>query len=303
MNIFQRNAKAVVLFACLTASTSPIFVRMAGDMPSLAVGFYRLTFAMPFFIIMVFLWHRKEVLSLTKRQLGGCALSGLFLFLHFFCWFTGLVRTTVASAVVLCSLHPIIIVIISALVFNKKTNMKIVAGVIIALIGAAIVTGGDYSFAGEALFGDFMSFMAAFFMSLYFITGEKLRSGINTIVYVCIVFGFCWIFFTAGMFVTGTPFSGYAGDSLMYVFLMAIVCQILTHGLFNWCLGYISPLYLSTSETTEVIYASILAVLVFNEFPTFWQYIGGGITICGIIIYNYFEAKSQSIQSLENVQQ
>ena len=299
MNIFQKNAKTVVFFACLAASTSPIFIRLASDMPSLAVGFYRLSFAMPFFIFPVAVWHKNEVMNLSKRQLLGCISAGLFLFLHFMSWFTGIVRTTVASAVVLASLHPIIILIITALIFRKKTNIKIVIGVIIALIGGAIITGGDYSFAGDALLGDFLAFMAAFFMALYFIAGEKFRPGINTIVYVCIVFGCCWFFFFLGMLATNTPFSGYSTNSYIAVFAMAVINQIGTHGLFNWCLGYVSPLYVSTSETVEVVYSSIMAAIIFSEFPTFWQYVGGAVTIIGILIYNYYESRKSTDSMLQ----
>lgn len=295
MNVFQRNAKLVVILACFAASTSAIFVRMAGDMPSLAVGFYRLTFAMPFFIISVLGWHRKELLSLSKKQVAGSVLAGLFLFFHFLSWFMGIVRTTVASAVVLASLHPVMILLITALVFREKTNIKVVAGVVAALIGAAIVTGGDYSFAHEALYGDFLALLAALFMALYFISGRRLRSGINTAVYVFLVFGSCWGFFTLGMLVTGTPFAGYSAESLLAIFAMAIVCQIGAHGLFNWSLGYVSPLYVATSETGEVLFASILAIIFFTEIPTFWQCIGGFVTVCGILIYNYFETKIQNV--------
>lgn len=289
MNRFQQNAKAVVIFACLAASTSAIFVRLAGDMPSVAIGFFRLTFSMPFFFIPVFTWHRKELFSLEKKQLAGTVLAGLLLFLHFMSWFMGIVRTTVASAVVLCCLHPIVILIVTAVFFREKTSRKVVAGVMVALIGGAVVTGGDYSFANEALLGDFLAFMGAVFMGLYFIAGRKLRVGINTTVYVFLVFGSTWFFFFLGMIASGTPFSGYPLESYLAALGLALVCQIGGHALFNWSLGYVSPLYIATAETSEVVFASVMAMFLFSEVPTPWQIVGGGITILGIIIYNYFE--------------
>lgn len=76
MNIFERNAKIIVLFACLAASSSFVFIRLAGDMPSLAIGFYRLGFAMPF-LIPVLGYHKKELMSLSKKQVIGCIFTGL----------------------------------------------------------------------------------------------------------------------------------------------------------------------------------------------------------------------------------
>ncbi len=292
INFAIRHVKIVVLFACLAASMSGIIVRLAGEIPPMAIGFYRLSFAMPVFLFFALAFHRKEFKKLSKRQLGGSALAGAILFVHFLTYFTGVGMTTIASAMVITCLHPVVILIIMALFFKEKTNYKVVAGVVIALIGAAIVSGGDYAIAGEALLGDVLCFISAVGLALYFIVGQKLGGGIPITVYVTIVFGCCWACFGLGMIVSGTSFVGYEKESYFWVLVLAIVCQIIAHGLFNWTLRYISPLYLATSETVEVVYASIVAFLLFQEVPVLMQYIGGSLTIAGILIYNYFEAQS-----------
>lgn len=291
INFAIRHVKIVVLFACLAASLSGVLVRLAGEMPPMAIGFYRLSFAMPVFILFSLVFHREEFKKLTKRQLGGSVLAGVFLFVHFLTFFTGVGMTTIASATVIACLHPVIILIITTVFFKEKTNYKVVAGVAIALVGAAIVSGGDYAIAGEALVGDLLCFITAVAMALYFIVGQKLGGGINTTVYVTIVFGCCWACFGLGMIVSGTSFTGYERESYLWVLALAISCQIIAHGLFNWTLRYISPLYLATSETVEVVYASIIAFVLFQEAPVLMQYIGGSLTIAGILIYNYFEAQ------------
>ncbi len=288
MNIFQRNAKKVVVAAVLAASFSAIFVRLT-NAPAMAIGFYRLTFAMPFFLVMVLGWHRNDLKRISIRDLGGAALAGLFLAGHFFSWFTALGHTTVASATVLCLTHPIVILVITALILKEKTNRKAVIGVLIAFSGAAIISGGDYSFSAEAIFGDFMAFMGAVFMALYFLTGTKFRKNVNAAVYVFLVFGSCWIAFAVGMMVTGTPFTGYSSMDFFWIVVMTLVCQIGAHALFNWCLGYVTPLYVATWENGEAIIASTLAAFIFAEIPTLWQLIGGGITICGLLYYNYHD--------------
>lgn len=292
MEFAKRNVKIVVLFACLAASMSPIIIRLAGSMPPMAIGFYRLGFSMPFFIFIALAFHREGFKKLSRRQLAGSVVAGGLLFLHFLTFISGVGKTTVASAVVLTCLHPVVILIITAVFFKEKTNIKVISGVIIALLGGAVVGGGDYAIAGEALVGDLLCFISAVMLALYFIAGQKLGSGIETPVYLMIVFGCCWIFFGAGMIISGTSFTGYEAKSLFWVFMLAIVCQIIGHGLFNWTLRYISPLYLATSETIEVIYSSLAAYLLFNEIPVLMQYIGGSLTIAGILIYNYFETQT-----------
>ena len=48
MNIFQRNAKKIVVLGAMAASFSGIFVRLI-NASAIAIGFFRLSFAIPFF--------------------------------------------------------------------------------------------------------------------------------------------------------------------------------------------------------------------------------------------------------------
>lgn len=292
MNIFERNAQKIVVVAVVAASFSAIFVRLI-DAPAVAIGFYRLTFAMPFFAIAVLGWHRKELMSISLKDLGGSLLAGLFLAGHFFSWFTALGHTTVASATIICLTHPIVILVITALILKEKTNFKAVLGVLVAFAGAAIISGGDYSLSREAIFGDFMAFLGAVFMALYFLAGRIFRKNVNATVYVFLVFGSCWAVFAVGMIGTGTSFTAYSATDFLWLIVMTLVCQIGAHALFNWCLGYVSPLFIATWENGEAIIASTLAAFIFAEIPTLWQIIGGAITICGLLYYNYHDIDHQ----------
>lgn len=289
MNIFQRNARKVVMAAVLAASFSAIFVRLI-DAPPVAIGFYRLTFALPFFAIAALGWHRKELKSISSVDLGGSVLAGLFLAGHFFSWFTALGHTTVASANVLCLTHPIVILVVTALFLKERTNGKAVLGVIVAFTGAAIISAGDYSLSGEAIFGDFMAFLGAVFMALYFLAGRRFRKNINATVYVFLVFGSCWAAFAVGMLATGTSFTDYSAMDFLWMLAMTLVCQIGAHALFNWGLGYVSPLYVATWENAEALIASALAAVIFGEIPAVWQWVGGIIAISGLLYYSYHEA-------------
>ena len=298
MNIFERNARKIVVMAAVAAASSAIFVRLV-HASAIAIGFYRLSFAAPIFAVVVFLWHREELKAITKKQLFGSMLGGLFLAGHYFTWFTAIGHTTIASAVVICNISPIIILIITAVFFREKTTVKAVIGVVVALIGAAIITGGDYSFAGNAIYGDIMAFFGALFYALYFLVGRKMRKDVNAPVYVFIVFTTCWFAFAVGMIATGTPFTGYSTQDYLYLFAFAMVCSIGAHAVFNWCLGHVSPLYISTIETGESIFAAALAALFFAEIPTMWQWIGGGITLCGLLYYNLHDLQSEKAETEE----
>lgn len=294
MNIFEKNVKKIVILAVVAASFSSIFVKLTAA-PPMAIGFYRLTFALPIFAIMTFSKHRAEVTALTRKQLGGCAIAGLFLAGHFFSWFTGVGHTSIASATVLAMTHPFMILLISVFIFKEKTNKKAVAGVMVAFIGSMIISGSDYGISTDVLFGDIMCVFAALFMGLYFIAGNKFRKGINAAVYVFFVFFFCWLAFGIGMLVTGTAFVGYTPEDMFWIFVMSMVCQIGAHAVFNWCLGYTTALYVATCENLEAFIATGLAVVLFAEIPSIWQIIGGLTIVAGVMYYTRHEGDSNGI--------
>lgn len=288
LNVFERNAKRVVLFAVFCGGLSPVLTKLI-EAPPIAIGFYRLTMALPFFLIMVLGWHRNELKSISKKEFISCVIGGLFLAGHFFSWFTAIKLTTIASASVLGMTHPIIILLISTLFMHQKTNKKAIIGILVAFTGAIIISGGDYSLSMDAIIGDIFAILAAIFMALYLMVGQKVRKTVNAAVYVFLVFTSTWLTFTVGMFATSTPFSGYSLSDFMWLFLMALFCQIGAHAVFNWLLGHVDPLYIATWENAEAVIATALAVIIFSEIPAPWQLVGGGIVILGLIYYTRHE--------------
>ncbi len=140
-----------------------------------------------------------------------------------------------------------------------------------------------------------MCLFAALFIGLYFIAGNKFRKGINAAVYVFFVFLFCWITFTIGMLVTGTPFTGYSANDMFWIFVMAMVCQIGAHAVFNWCLGYTSALYVATCENLETFISTGVAMVLFAEIPSIWQIVGGLTIVAGVMYYTRHEGDSNGI--------
>jgi len=289
LNFFAKHAKIVVILAVLSGSTSGILGKMitAGSM---VIGFYRLAFCLPFFAIPVLLYHRDEIKALTKGDWSWCALAGFFLFFHFFSWFKAVHMTTIASAIVLSALHPLVVLVVTILIWKQKVNRKAIAGILIALFGGAIVAGLDYTFEGSFI-GNLLALCAAVGMGLYFCVGLKMRERIPAGTYVFLIFAFCWFFFLIGMLATGTPFIGYPPMDWIWMILMTLLCQIGAHAVFNWSLGYVSPLYISTWETSEIVLSPLLAFLVLSELPTAWQIGGAIIVIAGLLWYNFNEEK------------
>ena len=290
LNIFQKNAEKLVVISTIAGSSSVVFIRLA-ETNQMAMGFYRLGFAVLLFAVPIIAGGYKNYKGLKAKDFLYCVTAGFLQFCHFFCWFTAVKNTSIASATILFSLHPLILLFITVIFLKQRISRKSIAGILTALLGCAIIAGFDYSLVESHTAGNAAAFAAALFFAGYFLVGRAMRVKIPAVNYIFIVFGSCWLFFTAAMFITETPFFGYRGEDYLWLFIMAVVCQGIAHALYNWCMGYVSPLYVSVWVTMESVVAVVFGAVVFREFPAVWQYIGGMIAIFGLLYYNYIEAK------------
>ncbi len=287
LNIFERNAKFIVIVAVIAGGTSGVIGKMI-DAPSMVIGFYRLLIALPFFIIPTLLNSKKDIKNVKKREIILSVTSGIFLFIHYLSWFTAVKETSVGSATVLMSLHPLIVAGVAFLFWKRQVSLKAIIGITIALIGGVIVVGGNMT-DGNTIYGDFLAFIAGIGLGVYFAIGSEVRTNMSARIYILIVFGTCFICFIAGIIATDTPLLVYNPEDYFWMAVMAVMCQLGTHAIFNWSMGYVSSLYVSALDTGEIIVASLLAFLVFFEIPSIWQVAGGIIVILGLLYYNYHE--------------
>ena len=288
-----RHAKVATVLAVIFGATSGTLGSLTAA-PSMAIGFWRLTIALPFFLIPAMLngEKREELKRIEKKDYVWCFISGAFLFGHFFSWFSAVKLTNVASAAVLAALHPLVVLLVTVFVYRKKVGFKSVAAIVVALVGGAIIMGADYNaFAGGSLKGNTFAFLAGLFMGLYFAVGDVVRKRVSGDLYVLLVFASCWVCFTVGVIFTDTQILGYDFMDYVYIALMAFVCQIGAHAVFNMCIGHVSSLYVSTWEAGDPVFSTLIAVVFLPQIPKGYEIIGCIIVVCALLYYNRQENK------------
>lgn len=282
-----RYVKIIVVLAVIAGSSSGIFGNVI-EAPSMAIGFWRLTMGLPFFAVPVLLKHRDTLKAVSKRDYLLTFVAGAFLFGHFFTWFNAVKMTNIASAVVLAALHPLVVLVITVFIFKKRVGIRPVMGIVLALLGGALIAGLDYNQLSAGNFtGDILAFLAAVCMGVYFAIGSEVRKSVPGSTYVFLVFFACWICFASGMVVTGTPALGYSASDYIYLIGLTLVCQIGAHAVFNLCIGYVDSLYVSAWESGEAVFAIILGIIFLGQMPESWELIGSAIVVVGLLYYNY----------------
>lgn len=283
-----RYVKIIVVFAVVAGSSSGIFGSVI-EAPSMAIGFWRLSLGLPVFAIPVLLKQRNVLKTISIKNYIWTFIAGAFLFLHFFTWFNAVKLTDIGSASVLAALHPLVVLVITIFIFRRKVGVRPVMGIVLALLGGALIAGLDFRQLSASNFtGDVLAFLAAVFMGLYFTVGNEVRKDVPGSVYVFLVFLACWICFAVGMTVTKTPAFGYSTMDYVYIVGLTLVCQIGAHAVFNLCFGYVDSLYVSAWESGECVSAIIMGVIFLGQIPTSWQLIGCAVVVIGLLYYNYY---------------
>ncbi len=295
IGFISRYARILVVIAVMLGATSGTLGK-AITAPPIAIGFWRLTFSLPFFGVPVLMHDREELKGLFSKDNKQASwssllltmLAGFFLFAHFTSWFNAVKMTSIASASIFASLHPFVVVFISVFIYKKGINKKQLLGILVALIGAYLTAGMDFSNLPPGHFkGDIMGILAALFMGVYFSIGEKAMDKISGRVYVFILFATCWFSFLMAMIITGTSFTGYPIMDYCLLVLMALLCQLGSHAVLNLCIGHLDSVYVSAWETSDSVFSILFAFLILRQVPSSWELVGCALVVAGLLYYNY----------------
>lgn len=268
--------------AILAVSTAAILIRLSNSHP-ITIAFFRMFFSSLLFLPL-FLRRKKELKKINFRLIIFIVLSGFSLGLHFASWIYSLQFTTVASSVVLVSSHPLLVLFLSDKLLGESVNKKAYYSVLLALIGVSLIVLGDLRVEEWNMIGDFLALGGMIFLAIYLIIGRKVRKDLSTVTYVFLVY--CLASFLLGFisFTFEIGFVVYSIREYVIFFSLALIPTLLGHSVYNWALRYLKPDLVSISLLGEPILSSILAAIIFIEFPPSLSLLGFLITIYGIYI-------------------
>ncbi len=268
---FPKAKVFAALAAGLTAfGFAPILVRTAPETSPLVLVTYRTVFAV-LLLLPFWLYARDTTFHPDKpSERWLMALAGVCLGLHFTFWLSSLYYTSVASASVLVTIHPIIMIVVERLWKGRKFPPATWAGVILAFAGSVMLGISDsrmeQDFA-DPLFGNMLALSAAVIFVVYLMIGREIRQRREWIDYVFPVYFFaaatCLLIALGG----GKNLANIGTAGLLAGAGLAFGPQIIGHGSMNYAVKYVSPTLLSTLVLAEPIFASFLAFLFFAEVP------------------------------------
>jgi drug/metabolite transporter (DMT)-like permease len=236
---------AVGVFFLALSSPLALSAQAAG-MTVLAIAFWRMAMA-------TLLQAPLAAWELRGRQRGfrpprrAVLLSlgaGAFLGAHFAGFIGALKLTSVASAITLTTLTPLLAALASRWLLGEKPPASFWPALALAMAGAAVMTSAEWSAGGEkphAWAGNLLALLAAATATGYLMCGRQARAFFPLGLYAMLVYGVAGVCLGLGLMVSGASLWPAQPAGWLWCFLLALLPTTLGHNVVNWSLRHVSP--------------------------------------------------------------
>jgi drug/metabolite transporter (DMT)-like permease len=235
-------------------------------------------------MLLPFASYRRVWKGWSNNEKGWLILSGILLAFHFALWIASLKYTSIASSVVLVTTNPIFVGIGAWLFLKERIGLNLVLGIILSVLGSGLISYGDMTLSKEALMGDGLALLGAITNSGYLLVGRKMRKGQDLLSYIFPVYLACAMVLIIFSLVFQKSFSGYSSSTYLFLFLLALIPQMIGHTTFNWALKYLPASMVAIAILGEPVGSTILAYFILGEGLTLLKIIGGILIFAGILI-------------------
>ena len=263
--------------------TISVFVRNI-SLSSGEIALYRAVLAA--LLIGAFLLVTKQKISFTnaKKELVLLLLSGMAMGINWILLFEAYNHTTVSSATLSYYFAPVIVILLSPIIFREKMTLKQIICFVMSTLGIVLITGIGGS-SGTNVIGILMGLGAACFYATVILLNKFIK-GVDGIhrtflqFLAAIITLIPYVLLTSGINVGTLNTKG-------WICLLVIG---LVHTGITYCLYFSSIKELSGQKAAILSYidplvAVVISVTLLKEAITFWQIIGG-IMILGFTLWN-----------------
>lgn len=288
---FSRGDLAQIAMVALIAGAtaiafSPIFVRLSQAGPT-ATAFWRLTLALP----ALWLWTRfdrsEKELAHTNRTradywwlvAAGFCFAGDLAAFHWSIKFT-----VITNSIFLANLAPVFVTLGAWLLFRHRVTGVFIIGMVVAIMGAAILIGFSFKLNLLNSLGDALGVVTAVFYGGYFLCVKQLSRNFPT----------ATIMFRSGVVAVFIllPFVLLSGETMLpfnlWGWLILLGLALLSHtggqSLIAYSLIHLSASLVAVTLLLQPVLSTIFAWLILHEAISLWQILGGLVVLTGIYI-------------------
>jgi drug/metabolite transporter (DMT)-like permease len=270
-----------LVVAVIAISFAAIFLKEARPTHALTRSGMRLLMAAVLLLPAVIRgWRRGRLQPVWK----WAVLAGLLYAVHFSAWIWSLDLTTVAASVTLVTATPLILALAGVVTGRDRPKGRLWASLFLGAVGVAIVGGADLNLSGRALTGDGLALLGTAAMAGYLLLARHLGPTLDVWSFMgvaCAVGGTVVLAVAAA---SGVGLAPATGGSLFYIFLSALIPQLVGHGLMTWSLRYTTPTVVGLATLGEPVGSTLLAWVWLGEVAPVVVLVGCGVVLAALVL-------------------
>lgn len=247
-------------------ASAPLIATIAA--PALAIALWRNVFGVAALLPWAWLGVRRDLVAIwTDPRLRRVVLaSGVALAVHFATWVPAVTLTTVTAATALGAVQPVWNALL-ARAGGARVGGRVWAGIVLAVLGAALLTGLDLGGDSRALLGNVLALVGGMAAAVYVALGSAARAQVSTTAYSVSCYGVTAVVLLAVCLVAGVPVTGFSTQTWMLLLALTVLAQLLGHTLLNRAVGTVGPVVVALVILLEVPAATVIAAWWLGQVP------------------------------------
>ena len=272
----------MVLTGLFFVSVTGIVRHIGSSLPAMEMAFIRYAFCILLVVpALISLCRNPPSIKLTRFF----AIRG---FLHAFgviLWFYAMARIPIAEVTAIGYVAPIFVTLGAALFLGEKLHTRRIISIVIGFIGALVILRPGFQ---EINSGQLAQLCAAPIFAASFLMAKRMTDNQGTGIIVATLTVFCTIALLPGaIYSWQTP----SPHEIGWLFLTAIMA---TCGHYTLTRAFKAAPITVTQPLSflQLVWASILGVILFNEAIDIYVIVGGGIVVASVTYISHRESKA-----------
>lgn len=272
-------AYLALLAGIMCIAWSAIFVRWT-DIPGPASAFYRML--IPAVVLLPTVFFDRDGTRLSGRMLWIIALGGLFFALDLALYNTSILKTSAANATLLGNNSPIVVGLLSWLLFRKKPRSAFWLGLLLAIGGSLVILWADLGRHIAFGLGDLMALGAAACFAVYLLVTERVRSSVGTVGFLRLAMVSSTVALFVINLILGISLRVPHGRTLWAILGLGLISQLGGYLALTYALGHLPATITSISLLTQGPLTAAMAAVLLGEPLTWPQVVGGVLVLSGV---------------------
>ncbi len=260
-----------------------IFIVQAGA-PGTVSAFYRMAVGAVLIALPFASRVRRQDKALPATGVKLALLGGLLFAVDVALWATGITISGATNPTLMANTAPLWVGLGAMLFFGERPRGLFWLGLVIAMVGAAVVLGAAAFRASEFGLGTLFGLLAAVFYGAYYLVTQRGRVHLSTLSYFWISTATAAIILLLFNLLTGRPITGYEARTYVYFLALGLVAQTMGWLTINYAQGYLPASIVAPTLLIQPVVTAIFAVVLLGEQLVAWQIAGGFLVLLGVYL-------------------